>query len=182
LDKLSDKQRCDLPVNEYTASPHKAPREPVGKASTGLPVKSAGHLPPLGCCRRFCGLLLARLLSNENQALILELLDWQKFQVRQIVYFPNGYCRRRCGFRDKRFRRRSASSRVQPKTYRHRGEPCGNAYDCASHWSLLPVRIEVGVPDFRAGNRKRSMSYVTLRGCLSARPQTGSQFPDSGPN
>jgi len=43
------------------------------------------------------GLLLARLLG-ENQALILELLDWKKFQVRQIVYFPNGYCRRRCGF------------------------------------------------------------------------------------
>ena len=74
------------------------------------------------------GLLLARLLS-ENQPLILELLDWKKFYVRQIVYFPNGYCRRRCGFRDGRFRRRSASSGVQPKTYRHCGEPCGNAYE-----------------------------------------------------
>src|SRR5262249_7477448 len=34
--------------------------------------------------------------------------------------------------RDRRFRRRPASSRVQPKTYRHRGEPGGNAYDRAS--------------------------------------------------
>src|SRR5262249_30424863 len=27
----------------------------------------------------------------------------------------------------------------------------------------LPVRIEIGVPDFRTGNRGRSVSYVTLR-------------------
>src|SRR5215471_10054039 len=88
------------------------------------------------------GLLLARLLS-ENQALILELLDWKKFYVRQIVYFPNGHCRRRCGFRDGTFRHRLASTRVQPKTYRHRGEPGGNAYDRASHRSS-PARAKLG--------------------------------------
>src|SRR6516162_2973258 len=88
------------------------------------------------------GLLLTRLLS-ENQALILELLDWKKFYVRQIVYFPNGHCRRRCGFRDGTFRHRLASTRVQPKTYRHRGEPGGNAYDRASHRSS-PARAKLG--------------------------------------
>jgi hypothetical protein len=77
------------------------------------------------------GLLLTRLLS-ENQALILELLDWKKFYVRQIVYFPNRYSSR-CGFRDGTFRHGLASTRVQHNTYRHRSKPCGNAYDCASH-------------------------------------------------
>jgi hypothetical protein len=84
-------------------------------------------------------LLLARLLS-ENQALILELLDWKKFYVRQIVYFPNGHCWRRCGFRDGTFRHRLASTRVRHNTYRNRGEPRGNAYDCASHWSASDAR------------------------------------------
>src|SRR5262245_22698353 len=31
-----------------------------------------------GACRRFCNPLLARLLSDENYALILDLLDWKK--------------------------------------------------------------------------------------------------------
>jgi len=86
-----------------------------------------------GACRRFCSPLLARLLSDENYALILDLLDWKKLLVRLIVYFPNGYCRRRCGTRDGNFRPGLANSRDQPKTYRHRGEPGDNAYDCASH-------------------------------------------------
>src|SRR5262245_15870170 len=51
--------------------------------------------------------------------------------------------RRRCGFRDRRFRRRPARSRVQPKTYRHRGDPGGNAYDRASHRSS-PTRAKLG--------------------------------------
>jgi len=81
--------------------------------------------------RMSCALLAG--CCGENEALIVDLLDWKKFQVRLIVYFPNRYCRRRYRRRDGNFRRRPASSRVQPKTYRHPGEPGGNAYDRASH-------------------------------------------------
>src|SRR5262245_66084605 len=91
------------------------------------------------------------------------MLDWKKLYVRQTVYFPNGYCRRRRGFRDGTFRHRLASTRVQPKTYRHRGEPCGNAYDRASHRSS-PARAKLGIGNFRAGKPGvRCVSYFTLR-------------------
>jgi hypothetical protein len=76
--------------------------------------------------------ILARRLS-ENEALILELRDWKEFYVRLILYFPNRYCRSRCGFRDGTSRHGLASSRVKPNTYRHCGDAGGNAYDCALH-------------------------------------------------
>src|SRR5262249_27281242 len=44
--------------------------------------------------------------------------------------------------------------------HRHRGEPGGNAYDCASHWSLLPVQIQIR--KYRTF-RRRCVSYFTLR-------------------
>ena len=61
-----------------------------------------------------CDLLLARVLG-ENQALIVEMLDWKKFYVRQIVDFPNRYSSR-CGFRDGTFRHRLASGGIEPET------------------------------------------------------------------
>ena len=80
------------------------------------------------------------------------MLDWERFEVQLIVYFRNRYCRRWCGIRDGNFLRGLASSEVQAKSYRHRGEPGGNAYDCASHCSLLPVQIELESTDFVEGD------------------------------
>ena len=93
--------------------------------------------------------------------MILELLDWKKFYVRQIVYFPNGHCRRRCGFRDGTFRYRLASNRVQPKTYRHRGEPGVTHMTARLIEVLLPVRN--WGRELWSGKPGRCVSYFTLR-------------------
>src|SRR5262245_24345394 len=78
--------------------------------------------------------------ESENQALILELLDWKKFYVRQIVYFPNGRCRRRCGFRDGTLRHRLASTRVQPKPIATAASPAVTHMTARLIEVLLPVR------------------------------------------
>jgi|SRR6516162_699036 len=86
------------------------------------------------------------------------MLDWERFEVQLIVYFRNRYCRRWCGIRDGNFLRGLASSGVQAKSYRHRGEPGANA--CRIEVSC-PCKI--GVANFKAGNRGRCVSYFTLR-------------------